>query len=80
MREVNQVGPEQKGVPRVSQTTNPGKEAPPDNWSWVETTVWTERMLAALVNGVKGGKSNRFFAELGLFTMKEARSLASQSR
>jgi RNA-directed DNA polymerase len=26
------------------------------NWSWVEATVWTERMLSALGNGVKGGK------------------------
>ena len=25
-------------------------------WNWVETTVWTDRMLAALENGVKGGK------------------------
>ncbi len=23
---------------------------------WVEPTVWTERMLAALIQGVKGGK------------------------
>jgi len=30
---------------------------PPDrDWSWVEASVWTERMLAALDNGVKGGK------------------------
>ena len=28
----------------------------PDPWSWVEPTVWTERMLAALEQGVKGGK------------------------
>ncbi len=27
-----------------------------DRWSWVETTVWTERMLTALERGVKGGK------------------------
>lgn len=27
-----------------------------DSWSWVEPTVWTKRMLQALVNGVKGGK------------------------
>jgi RNA-directed DNA polymerase len=27
-----------------------------DRWSWVEPAVWTERMLAALDNGVKGGK------------------------
>jgi RNA-directed DNA polymerase len=26
------------------------------NWSWVEASVWTERMLSALGNGVKGGK------------------------
>jgi RNA-directed DNA polymerase len=25
-------------------------------WEWVEASVWTERMLAALGNGVKGGK------------------------
>jgi RNA-directed DNA polymerase len=25
-------------------------------WEWVEASVWTERMLAALENGVKGGK------------------------
>jgi hypothetical protein len=23
---------------------------------WVEASIWTERMLAALANGVKGGK------------------------
>lgn len=25
-------------------------------WNWVERCVWTERMLAALEKGVKGGK------------------------
>lgn len=28
----------------------------PRDWRWVEATIWTERMLAALENGVKGGK------------------------
>jgi RNA-directed DNA polymerase len=28
----------------------------PIRWGWVEASVWTERMLAALGNGVKGGK------------------------
>ncbi len=28
----------------------------PREWSWVEATVWTDRMLAALGNGVRGGK------------------------
>jgi RNA-directed DNA polymerase len=27
-----------------------------DRWSWVELSVWTERMLMALENGVEGGK------------------------
>jgi len=30
-------------------------EACSDRWSWVERTVWTERMLEALQKGVKGG-------------------------
>ena len=28
----------------------------PADWSWVEASVWTERMVSALDNGVKGGK------------------------
>ena len=27
-----------------------------DRWWWVEPAVWTERMLTALQEGVKGGK------------------------
>jgi RNA-directed DNA polymerase len=27
-----------------------------ERWSWVEPSVWTDRMLAALENGVKGGQ------------------------
>jgi hypothetical protein len=38
---------------------------PHQEWSWVEPRVWTARMLAALPAGVKGGKSNAFFAEHG---------------
>jgi RNA-directed DNA polymerase len=35
-----------------------GAETPTSsgNWVWVEASVWTERMLSALGNGVKGGK------------------------
>ena len=47
---------------------------------FVPTSIWTEAMLAALERGVKGGKKNAFFAELGLFTMSEALALARQSR
>ena len=41
----------------VRATARP--ETGPDDsrtWSWVEASVWTERMLAALGNGVRGGK------------------------
>jgi RNA-directed DNA polymerase len=31
-------------------------ETTPTQWDWVDRTVWTERMLAALGNGVKGSK------------------------
>lgn len=31
-------------------------ETAPTHWDWVDRTVWTERMLAALGNGVKGNK------------------------
>ena len=27
-----------------------------NKWGWVEASIWTERMLTALENGVKGGK------------------------
>lgn len=44
-------------VSQVSAMTKPEAEAHgPLTWGWVETGVWTERMLAALGNGVKGGK------------------------
>ena len=41
----------------VRATASP--ESAPDDprtWSWVEASVWTDRMLAALGNGVRGGK------------------------
>jgi hypothetical protein len=66
------------------------------DWHWVEADIWTERMLAALENGVKGGKEKRpgrghclndhrrwpnaFFAQQGLFTLTEAHAVASRSR
>ncbi|MCA1837403.1 MAG: group II intron reverse transcriptase/maturase [Actinobacteria bacterium] len=39
------------GVPRAKQ----GREVAP-KWEWTEASVWTERMLATLETGVKGGK------------------------
>ena len=39
------------GVPKAKQ----GREVPP-HWEWTEAVVWTERMLATLERGIKGGK------------------------
>jgi RNA-directed DNA polymerase len=49
------------------------------NWTWVEAGVWTERMLSALGNGVKGGK-NAYFADAGPFALHTAWQIARQSR
>ena len=40
----------------VPERATQGAEPRTRNWDWVETTIWTERMLAALGNGVKGSK------------------------
>ncbi|MBK7001391.1 MAG: group II intron reverse transcriptase/maturase [Rhodoferax sp.] len=39
-------------VPEMAKQT----ESVPAEWRWVDRTIWTERMLAALGNGVKGSK------------------------
>ena len=45
------------GGSTVSETTKQDLDIQhPTQWDWVETAIWTERMLAALGNGVKGGK------------------------
>ena len=41
-------------APAVPARATQGAEA--RDWSWVEDTVWTDRMVSALVNGVKGGR------------------------
>ena len=43
-------------APAVSARATQGAEAHGRDWAWVEATVWNERMLAALGNGVRGGK------------------------
>jgi RNA-directed DNA polymerase len=42
-------------APPVPQRATQGAETH-GRWSWVEASVWTERMLVALGNGVKGGQ------------------------
>jgi RNA-directed DNA polymerase len=43
-------------APAVPVGATQGAETHGRDWSWVEALVWNERMLAALENGVKGGK------------------------
>jgi RNA-directed DNA polymerase len=47
---VRHVSPVPKAAKQGTETRSPGQ------WAWVEAAIWTERMLAALDNGVKGGK------------------------
>jgi RNA-directed DNA polymerase len=53
---MREVMPEQRST--GSAEAKQGAETPnaSRSWTWVEAEVWTERMLSALVNGVKGGK------------------------
>jgi RNA-directed DNA polymerase len=47
----------QEKAPVVPALATQGAETGNDrDWSWVEASVWTERMVSALVNGVKGGR------------------------
>lgn len=43
-------------VSTVPATAKQGTDIQPRTWDWVEASVWTEPMVSALVNGVKGGK------------------------
>jgi RNA-directed DNA polymerase len=45
---------EAQRAPIVPARATQGAEA--RNWSWVEASVWTDRMVSALDNGVKGGR------------------------
>ena len=45
---------EAKTASAVPARAKRGAEA--RDWSWVEASVWTERMVSALENGVKGGR------------------------
>ena len=46
----------ESAAPAVPQRATQGAEIHGRDWTWVEAAVWNERMLAALANGVRGGK------------------------
>ena len=65
----------------VPARTTQGGAAQPDEWAWVERSVWTEWMLEALDRGVKGGVRssldcqrwpNAYFEEHGLLSLRAA--------
>jgi RNA-directed DNA polymerase len=47
-------GAEQAKASTVPARAKQGAEA--RDWSWVEASIWTDRMVSALDNGVKGGR------------------------
>lgn len=47
---------ESAGVPERATQAEETDEGREKRWAWVEPAVWTERMVAALEAGVKGGK------------------------
>lgn len=47
---------EQKEGPAVPEGAKQGSEVGSRRWWWAEASIWTERMVSALGNGVKGGK------------------------
>ena len=54
-RSVND-GTKQTQAAEVPDRAIQAADIPDRDWSGVEASVWTERMLSALGNGVKGGK------------------------
>lgn len=47
---------EQGTVSAVPRRARQGREVRDRKWWWTEASVWTERMVSALENGVRGGK------------------------
>jgi len=64
------VKPDQVNRAPAVQQAKQGAEA--QDYSWVEGTVWTERMISALVNGVRGGRwFDGRMRPLGIPTVKD---------
>jgi RNA-directed DNA polymerase len=59
-------GPKEEGSAVVSLETKQAEEIPA-RWAWVEPEVWTDRMLTALEEGVKGGGQTPTLRDAGYF-------------
>ena len=90
---VKDIGKEARPAAVAGKPKQAGEAPIRERWGWAEPSVWTERMLTALEEGVKGGKwfslmdsfdhrlwPNAYFAGLGLFTLTTAHALVCQSR
>jgi RNA-directed DNA polymerase len=67
-------------VPVCSAAKQTGK-TPPQEWEWVERSIWTERMLEALQQGVKGGVWFSLIDKvIRVKTLREAWSLVKSNR
>jgi len=81
MREAMKQGNQPKEVPPTAK--HGGEEPGLRERLGAEPSIWTDRMLAALENGVKGGKWFSLkdnFAKMGLFSLERAHREACQSR
>src|SRR6201997_5128860 len=69
-------GPMQEPAAQVPAREKQAADAPAAQrrlrWQWVQASVWTDRMLAALENGVQGGSWFSLIDKVG-----SARNLAS---
>jgi RNA-directed DNA polymerase len=64
-------------LPGVPKEAKQGREVAP-KWAWTEASVWTERMLATLERGIKGGK---WFSLMDkVYRMENLQSAAEQVR
>ena len=45
----------QDSVRQCPRGLRKGQKPSDRDWWWLEASIWTERMVSALVNGVKGG-------------------------
>ena len=65
---------------KLSTVSRTIRDRETDRIPGVEASIWTERMVTALVNGVEGGKwyslnkrwPNAYFANAGLFALYPA--------
>ena len=59
-----------RAAPVTGATPSPQAADIRDRWSWVEPSVWSERMLTRLESEPAAKWLNRWFAAQGLFSLE----------